>query len=354
VRLSIAKYPINKNIEIYRAFRDDFMTKDVGVVANNVIKSFDSIIYPKAVRIFTPFTQRIATSSCNLDRSISELLAKYEPKTKTDGLFPHQVDFLKAHFKDGYENFIITSGTGSGKSLCFWMWVFNHLINESNANALLCFPTQALMWGQAERLVRLSDPDSLIFPDGNGTICYGGTIKVGRKNIPWTIWYGVGWGSTRDEEMASHEKSDFFASARIRIATLDKANWSLIEKHQDFLKHLRCIVLDEAHMYDGVFGANVHYFLKRVYLSSEILGESKPHIFLASATLSSADAFAKTLLSLDDGGDLKHIEDSTKQKIDLIPTSSVAEELNHPRNDGLLRMYCSWIVRTKKQIFLNL
>ena len=104
---------------------------DVGVVANNAINYFDSIAYPKAVRIFTPFTKRIPTSSCNLDRSICELLMKYEPKTKKDGLFPHQVDFLKAYFEDEYENFIITSGTGSGKSLCFWIWVFSHLINDS-------------------------------------------------------------------------------------------------------------------------------------------------------------------------------------------------------------------------------
>jgi DEAD/DEAH box helicase domain-containing protein len=314
------------------------VSKDVGTVADNAINYFDGIVYPKAVRIFTPFTRRVPASSCDLDRQISELLAKYEPRTKTDGLFPHQADFLNAYFKEGHENFILTSGTGSGKSLCFWIWVFGHLIDDSKANALLCFPTQALMWGQAERLVRLSDPNSLIFPDGKGTICYGGTIKVGRKSIPWTIWHGVGWGDTRDEEMASHEKSDGFSSARIRIATLDKANWSLIDKHKDFLKGLRCVVLDEAHMYDGVFGANVHYFLKRLYLSGEVLGERKPHLFLASATLSSAEQFAETLLSLDDGEDLKHIEDSTKQEIDLIPLSKVSAQLSHPPIDGLLRI----------------
>ncbi|HPS90648.1 MAG TPA: DEAD/DEAH box helicase [Methanothrix sp.] len=314
------------------------MAKDVGIVAKNVIKSFDSIIYPKAIRIFTPFTQRVPVSSCDLDRTINKLLVKYEPKIKTNGLFPHQAEFLKAYFEEGYENFIITSGTGSGKSLCFWIWIFDHMIRDSNANAILCFPTQALMWGQAERLVRLSEPDSLIFPDGDDTICYGGTIKVGNKSLPWTIWHGVGWGSTRDEKMADHEGSEFFKAARIRIATLDKANWSLIEKHKDFLRHLRCIVLDEAHMYDGVFGANVHYFLERVYLSCEVLGESKPNLFLASATLSSAEDFAKMLLSVEDGEDLKHIKDTTNQEIELIPISNASDELIHPRTDGLLRM----------------
>lgn len=314
------------------------MTKDIGIVAKNTIDYFDNILCQNAVRIFTPFTKRILTSSCNLEKPIGDLLAKYEPKAEKEGLFPHQVDFLKAYFRDGYENFIMTSGTGSGKSLCFWIWVFDQLLKDSKANGLLCFPTQALMWGQAERLVRLSDPDSLIFPEGNSGMCYGGNIKVGRKNITWTIWHGIGWGDTRDEEMATHEKSDFFASARIRISTLDKANWSLIDKHKDFLKDLSCIVLDEAHMYDGVFGANVHYFLKRVYLSSDILSESKPNLFLASATLSSAEQFAKTLLSLEDSENLKHIEDSTKQDISLISVSNVVEEFRHPPTNGLLRI----------------
>ena len=104
------------------------------------------------------------------------------------------------------------------------------------------------------------------------------------------------------------------------------------------MKNLKCIVLDEAHMYDGVFGANVHYFLKRIYLSSEILRKSKPHLFLASATLSSAENFGRSLLSLEKTESIKHIEDSTKQKISLIPTSKVPDELSRPRNDGLLRM----------------
>ena len=45
------------------------------------------------------------------------------------------------------------------------------------------------------------------------------------------------------------------------------------------------MILDEAHIYDGVFGANVHYFLKRTYLAREILGKDRPGLFLASATL---------------------------------------------------------------------
>ena len=202
----------------------------------------------------------------------------------------------------------------------------------------MCFPTPALMWGQAERLVRLSDKKSLAYPGGQAT-AYGGAIKVGKDALGWTIWHGVGHGTTFDRVMDAHEQSDTFASARIRIATLDKAHFSLFTKREnkDFARRLRCLVLDEAHTYDGIFGANVHYFLKRVYLAKEIQGKERPGIFLASATLSSAKKFAQTMLSLD-GDQITHIEDSTKQQLDLIPTSDVPKALAAPPADGLLRI----------------
>src|SRR5204863_2614415 len=101
-------------------------------------------------------------------------------------------------------------------------------------------------------------------------------------------------------------------------------------ENKSFVSRLRCLILDEAHIYDGVFGANVHYFLKRTYLAREILGKDRPGLFLASATLSSAAQFAATLLALEDPGAIIHIEDSTKQHLDLIPAADIPEILTHP------------------------
>ena len=194
------------------------------------------------------------------------------------------------------------------------------------------------MWGQAERLARLSDQKRLVKPDGE--TAYGGSVKYGKQAIGWTIWHGTGSGATYDRVMAGHEKSDAFYSARIRIATLDKAHWSLLRSHENkkFAKRLMCFVLDEAHSYDGVFGANVHYFLKRMYMASEILGQRRPGLFLASATLSFARKFAATLLSLDKETEIIHIEDSTTQKIDLVSAVDAVKHLSKPPADGLLRM----------------
>ncbi len=314
------------------------MSTGVAAVAQNAIRHFEGNLYPDAVRIFTPFANRLPVGSCDLTGVMAEFLARYEPKVLSDGVFPHQADFFKAYRKGG-ENFIITTATGSGKSLCFWSWVFDCLGRQPGSTALLCFPTQALMWGQAERLIRLSERRSLAYPGGQSR-AYGGAVPIGAETIGWTIWHGKGSGFTYDPVMAGHERSLAFSSARIRIATLDIAHWSLFRSYQSkqFASRLRCLVLDEAHSYDGVFGANVHYFLNRLYLASEILGRNRPGLFLASATLSSAKKFAGALLSLNSEDEIVHIADSTRQIIDVVAKTDVPALLKRPRADGLLRI----------------
>jgi ATP-dependent helicase YprA (DUF1998 family) len=316
------------------------MTHGIEKVAANALKYFAPVLHSQAIRIFTPFTNPVSLPSCKLNPYLKRFLIAYEPKVENGGLFPHQADFLNVYAEGGNENFIITTATGSGKSLCFWSWVFDRLSQSPNATAILCFPTQALMWGQAERLVRMSDQKRLAKPDGE--TAYAGSVKYGKQDIGWTIWFGPGkkGSPTYDSVMGGHETTEAFKTARIRIATLDKAHFSLLRSYENkkFAKRLRCLVLDEAHSYDGVFGANVHYFLKRLYMASEILRQPRPGLFLASATLSSARKFAATLLSLEDETEIVHVEDSTKQKIDVIPIADVPKHLSKPPGDGLLRV----------------
>ena len=298
------------------------MSNGVAKVASNALKPFERMLHPQAIRIFTPFSNPVPLASCGFSPPFQRFLIAYEPKVERTGLFPHQAAFLESYRQGRHENAIITSATGSGKSLCFWSWVFDRLGRDDESTAMLCFPTQALMWGQSDRLARLSEPGLLVRPDG--LTAYAGSIRYKDRTIGWTIWHGRGIGATYNPIMADHEKTSAFQSARIRIATLDKAHWSLFRSAENkrFASRLSSLVIDEAHSYSGVFGANVHYFLKRLFLTSEVLGRRRPGVFLASATLSSARKFAATLLSLEDETAIAHIEDSTQQEITLIPTAT--------------------------------
>lgn len=310
------------------------MKQTIDEVAKNAMKHFGRAIHPKAVRIFTPFPENVPLESCKMRPELRSLLESYVPEAKDKGLYTHQAEFFKNYMEKGKRNFIMTTSTGSGKSLCFWMWVFDHLIQDSNATAILCFPTQALMWSQAERLTSLSRKDSCCFrnpkvPD----LAYAGSIPLREGQISWTIWKGT----DKDEIMKAHEKTAEFKDARIRIATLDKAHFSLLYDKK-FLKNLSCLVLDEAHSYTGVFGANVHYFLKRLYASKKIKNSPHPDVFLASATLSSAETFGVMLISLKDKNDICHIQDAISPKVDIIDIAEVPNILNAQPKGGLMRI----------------
>src|SRR5215467_4786115 len=77
------------------------------------------------------------------------------------------------------------------------------------------------------------------------------------------------------------------------------------------LRTTQFLVIDEAHTYTGVFGANVHYIVKRL----ERLCKNKLQIIAASATLPNAGQFCKTLL----GRELEVIQgEGRKGKINFV------------------------------------
>ncbi|MGA9151177.1 MAG: DEAD/DEAH box helicase, partial [Candidatus Nitrosopolaris sp.] len=77
------------------------------------------------------------------------------------------------------------------------------------------------------------------------------------------------------------------------------------------LRTSQFLVIDEAHTYTGVFGANVHYIVKRL----ERLCKNKLQIIAASATLPNAGQFCKTLF----GRELEVIQgEGRKGKINFV------------------------------------
>jgi len=306
----------------------------VADVARQALSYFKETLHPDAVSIFTPFARKVPLLSVRLKPEIKRFITRYEPRAAQDGLYPHQADLLRRYGAREGPNFILTSATGSGKSLCFWAWVLDHLLDDSRATALLCFPTQALMWGQANRLARFSALASLA---EQGNVAYAGEIELGQQSIGWTIWKGTGQGYTVDKDMRAHISTAAFRHARIRIATLDKAHYSLL-LDTEFTRQLACVVIDEPHSYDGMFGANVHFFLKRLFVAREVAGRKRPDAFLASATLSDAKTFGAALLSLSESGDIVHVADSVTQEIKTIPANDVPGLLATPPPGGLLRV----------------
>src|SRR5207302_9384512 len=86
--------------------------------------------------------------------------------------------------------------------------------------------------------------------------------------------------------------------SNVVLTNPDMVHVGLLPNHDrwgDVLANLRYVVIDEAHVYRGVFGSHVANVLRRLIRLARIYG-SEPQFLLASATISNPGELALSLL----------------------------------------------------------
>ncbi|HLY86771.1 MAG TPA: DEAD/DEAH box helicase [Gaiellaceae bacterium] len=178
-------------------------------------------------------------------------------------LYAHQADAYAAARGGG--NVIVTTGTASGKTLAFNLPVLDALAADRHARALYLYPTKALAQDQARSLGELGVPAI------RAAIYDGDTPTERRRRIR-------GW-------------------ANLVLTNPDMLHVGVLPRHDlwgDFLHNLRFVVVDEAHVYRGVFGSHVANVLRRLRRLARIYG-AEPQFLLASATIANAGELAVAL-----------------------------------------------------------
>ena len=182
-------------------------------------------------------------------------------------LWTHQADCWEAYRRD--EHFMVTTGTASGKSLCFNLPVLDGLLRDPHARAIYLYPTKALAQDQLRRLRLLA----------------GRSVEV----------------ATYDGDTPTAARQVARQKARVLLTNPDMIHLSLLPHHErwdDFFFNLRYVVIDEAHTYRGVFGSNVANVLRRLRRVASFYG-ADPRFILASATIRNAREHAGNLTGLD-------------------------------------------------------
>src|SRR6266550_2031606 len=182
-------------------------------------------------------------------------------------LYAHQAAAYAAARGGG--NLIVTTGTASGKTLAFNLPVLDALTAERHARALYLYPTKALAQDQARSLGELG------VAAVRSAIYDGDTPTERRRQIR-------GW-------------------ANLVLTNPDMLHVGVLPRHDlwgDFLHNLRFIVVDEAHVYRGVFGSHVGNVLRRLRRLARVYG-SDPQFLLASATIGNPGELAGSLVGLD-------------------------------------------------------
>ena len=183
-------------------------------------------------------------------------------------LYAHQAEAIDA--ARGGHNIIVATPAASGKSLCYHLPVLDALLEDRSARALLLYPTKALAQDQSRSL-------GALLPRGSRL----------RHDI-------------FDGDTPSHERGSIRRNGRIVLSNPDMLHMGMLPNHRSWyqlLRRLRFVVIDEAHVYRGVFGSHVANVLRRLRRLCRMFG-SDPQFVLCSATISNPGEHAERLTGL--------------------------------------------------------
>jgi DEAD/DEAH box helicase domain-containing protein len=206
---------------------------------------------------------RLAPLPEDLDARVRQALAA----RGIEQLFTHQRDAWDAVARG--EHLVIATGTASGKTLGFNLPVLDALARDPKTRALYLYPTKALAQDQARAL------NELRVPKVRSAIYDGDTPSEQR-------WQIRKWSN-------------------LILTNPDMLHVGVLPHHDrwgDVLSNLAFVVIDEAHVYRGVFGSHVGNVLRRLRRLAHVYG-AEPRFLLASATIANPGELAHALLGVE-------------------------------------------------------
>ena len=206
-------------------------------------------------------------------KDIHPILADLLKKQWPNGLFSHQSESWD-QIRSG-RNVVISTGTSSGKSLCFYLPVLDEIIRNIRSTSLMLFPTKALSGDQFLKITEM----------------IGYLNSKNENDKPLTV--GVYDGDTNSADRITMRNN-----TNILISNPDMLHLGILPHHtrwEDFLTNLKYLVIDEVHLYRGVFGSHFANVIRRMKRILQFYG-AFPQYVLTSATISNPKEFAEKLI----------------------------------------------------------
>ncbi|MGJ7921877.1 DEAD/DEAH box helicase [Neobacillus sp. LXY-4] len=193
-------------------------------------------------------------------------LAKALEQRGVNQLYTHQASAYEAVSNDN--SIVAVTPTASGKTLCYNLPVLQTLLNQPGARALYMFPTKALAQDQKSELNELIQDGEL---DLN---CY-----------------------TYDGDTSANIRQKVRRAGHIVITNPDMLHSAILPHHTKWVslfENLKFVVIDELHIYRGVFGSHVANVIRRLRRICQYYG-SDPVFICTSATIANPLELAERL-----------------------------------------------------------
>ncbi|GAB4406431.1 MAG: DEAD/DEAH box helicase [Bacteroidia bacterium] len=232
-------------IKGYQTYLQSFTNIEDERIAQRVRDTFDQQIHiPEPLVQFNPVFQQGGASAAFVQR------AGLEPDMRQilEGfsLYRHQEEAI-ALGAEG-RGYVLTSGTGSGKSLTYMASIFNHVLKQRDkgkgVKAIVVYPMNALINSQYEEIEK--------------------KFKE-RLGADFPIFYAkyTGQQSQSERDQVREQQHDILLTNYIMlelIMTRATESWLRASMRE----HLQYLVFDELHTYRGRQGADVSMLIRRI------------------------------------------------------------------------------------------
>lgn len=207
------------------------------------------------------------------DLNLATSTALYVNRRFPGGLYKHQLRALEAVLKGRHA--CLATGTASGKSAVFYVAALELLNRDPQARVLALYPMKALAREQEDRW----------------------------KEALATAYLPSWFVCRIDGDVPVGSRIGMLKEAHIVLATPDVCHaWLLpsMGKPQiwNLIHNLALIVVDEVHVYSGVFGSNAAFLFRRLQHAMSIGGRSATYL-AASATIRNPEEHLKMLFGQD-------------------------------------------------------
>ena len=192
-------------------------------------------------------------------------------------LYSHQAKALNAILAG--KNVMIATPSASGKTLCYHLATLDALLHDKDSHALYIFPTKALAQDQLRSVKQIARPLSL--------------RARGEAISPEAM-------ATFDGDTPQNERANIRKQAKIVLTNPDMLHLGILPNHQSWsrlFRNLKYVVIDETHIYRGVFGSHIANVLRRLRRLCASYGSS-PQFICCSATIANPEEHAQNIVGL--------------------------------------------------------
>jgi superfamily II DNA/RNA helicase len=283
-----------------------------------------------------------------LPRNLAEAIIKALYNSGYHGLAFHQNYYLKKILTTDNKCYLLVSPTASGKSLIFYLAILVHILRTLEAKgtkAIILYPRKALAADQLLKFLKiLLVLNTILVKHGLRPVTVG--IDDGdtprspssddvRKRLPFR---GIRCVSENCNGMLRYEprkdktsivcdkcgkvyneiigtKGEIWSSCPdIIFSNLSALNRRLMMVHaQETLgRHLKWVVMDEAHVYREELGGHSRWLLRRIMARFQIILNDDVRFIVSSATIYNPRGFISKLLGISDGVYYEPYEDVLK------------------------------------------